>query len=466
VTDIVDRTAVNQTVTDQAVTTDQLWAVTAEMEATSAPVHPTDELWAPAGPSGRPPTPTTVLPPRPGPGTPPPVRRPIGQIARDDVLVFLGALLSSVSLTLLFFGRLLPMSGRLGFVIVWFAVFIVIYGLLVSITDNRPAVVDRVMAALLTAAACTAGAALLSVIVFVLMRGWRALRNTNLYTQDMSRAGPLDPLTVGGISHAIAGTLIIMAMALVFTVPLALACAVFLTETRGKITELVRSVVTAMTALPSIVAGLFIFATWILVLGFQRSGLAAALAISIMMLPIIIRSADVVLRLVPGNLREASAALGAPQWRTVWYVVLPTARPGLATSVILGVARGIGETAPVLLVSGITGAMNVNPRENPMMSLPLATFEFVRSPQQSLIARGFATALVLMVLVMVLFTIARILGGRPAGRLTKRQARKAANNSAKDLQRIEAAPATTAPTSAGDPPPPALDDLAPTGVPS
>ena len=455
-------------IVDQAVTTDQLWAITTQIELTPAPVQPAEELWAPAGPGGHPPppTPTTVLPRRPGPGTPPPIRRPIGQIARDDVLVFLGAMLSSVSIALLFFGRLLPMSGKLGFVVVWFAVFIAIYALLVSITDNRPAVVDRVMAALLTAATVTAGAALLSVIVFVIVRGWRALRNTNLYTQDMSSAGPLDPLSVGGISHAIAGTLIIMGMALIFTVPLALACAVFLTETRGKITELVRSVVTAMTALPSIVAGLFIFATWILVLGQQRSGLAAALAISIMMLPIIIRSGDVVLRLVPGNLREASAALGAPQWRTVWFVVLPTARPGLATSVILGVARGIGETAPVLLVSGITGAMNVNPRENPMMSLPLATFEFVRSPQPSLIARGFATALVLMVLVMVLFTIARILGGRPAGRLTKRQARKASNNSAKDLKRIEAADGSASPASTRPPIPPILDDLETTGVPS
>ena len=442
-TDIVDQAIKS----DQAITTDQLWAITTQIELTPVPAQPAGELWAPAGPGGHPPTPTTVLPRRPGPGTPPPIRRPIGQIARDDVLVFLGAMLSSVSIALLFFGRLLPMSGKLGFVVVWFAVFIAIYALLVSITDNRPAVVDRVMAALLTAATVTAGAALLSVIVFVIVRGWRALRNTNLYTQDMSQAGPLDPLTVGGISHAIVGTLIIMGMALIFTVPLALACAVFLTETRGKITELVRSVVTAMTALPSIVAGLFIFATWILVLGQQRSGLAAALAISLMMLPIIIRSADVVLRLVPGNLREASAALGAPQWRTVWFVVLPTARPGLATSVILGVARGIGETAPVLLVSGITGAMNVNPRENPMMSLPLATFEFVRSPQPALIARGFATALVLMVLVMVLFTIARILGGRPAGRLTKRQARKASNNSAKDLKRIEAADGSASPAS-------------------
>ena len=308
-----------------------------------------------------------------------------------------------------------------------------------SIVDNRPAVVDRVMASLLTAAAITAGAALISVILFTLWRGRTALLKINLYTEDMSEAGPLDPLTVGGISHAIVGTLIIIGISLILTVPLALACAIYLTETRGRITELVRSVVTAMTALPSIVAGLFIFATWVLILGQQRSGLAAALAVSIMMLPIIIRSADVVLRLVPGNLREASAALGVPQYRTVGHVVLPTARSGLATSVILGVARGIGETAPVLLVSGITGTMNTNPRENPMMSLPLATFEFVRSPQPTLIARGFATAAVLMILVLILFAVARVLGGKQAGQLSDRQRKRAAAKSLKDMERIEAA---------------------------
>jgi phosphate transport system permease protein len=156
-----------------------------------------------------------------------------------------------------------------------------------------------------------------------------------------------------------------------------------------------------------------------------------------MILPIIIRSADVVLRLVPGNLREASAATGAPHWRTVWHVVLPTARSGLVTAVLLGVARGIGETAPVLLTAGITQTMNVDPRKNPMISLPLATFEFVRSPQPTLIARGFATAAVLMVLVLLLFTGARIIGGRPAGHLSKRQLRRAAARSSRDLDRIE-----------------------------
>jgi phosphate transport system permease protein len=460
-TDMLDQQA-----SSPPMTTDELWAVTTRVELTSEPQHPADELWAPTGPSGPPPIRTTVLPPRPGPGTSPPVRRPLGKVSRDEVLVLCGALLSSLSITLLFFGRLLPLDGRLGFVVVWFAVFLVIYGLLVSMTDNRPAVVDRVMAALLTSAALIAGCALMSVVLFTLWSGRKALFKSNLYTEDMSLAGPLDPLDVGGISHAIVGTLIIIGIALIITVPLALACAVYLTETRGKKTELVRSVVTAMTALPSIIAGLFIFATWVLILGQERSGLAAAIAVSIMMLPIIIRSADVVLRLVPGNLREASAALGAPQWGTVWRVVLPTARPGLATSVILGVARGIGETAPVLLVSGITGTMNVNPRANPMMSLPLATFEFVRSPQPTLVARGFATAAVLMVLVLILFTIARILGGRPAGRLSKRQARRAAKQSAHDLKRIEGSADLESTSSTGAPPPPGRVAFDPPGVPS
>jgi phosphate transport system permease protein len=228
-----------------------------------------------------------------------------------------------------------------------------------------------------------------------------------------------------------------MLLALVITVPLGVACAVYLNESRGRGAMLVRTVVTAMTALPSILAGLFIFATWILILGFERSGLAAAIAMSIMMLPIIIRSADVVLRLVPGNLREASSALGAPQWRTVWHVVLPTARSGLTTAVILGVARGVGETAPVLLTAGYTSTMNLNPTKNPMVSLPLAAYELVKSPQPSLVARGFGAAAVLMILVLVLFTIARIVGGRPAGRLSKRQARRAMARSAHDRRRID-----------------------------
>ncbi|MBV8690718.1 MAG: phosphate ABC transporter permease PstA [Actinobacteria bacterium] len=367
-------------------------------------------------------------------------RRALGGISREGTLNLIGAAVGAVSLGLLLFGRLSPVAGPFGLVVVSYLMFLALYAFLTSVTEGRPVVVDKVMTVLMCTAGAVAGIALVSVISFVIWKGISVIPRTNLYTHDMSQAGPLSPLSVGGIAHAIVGTLIIITIAIAITVPLGLTCAVYLNESTGRGVRLVRTLVDAMTALPSILAGLFIFATWILILGFERSGLAAGLATGIMMLPIIIRSADVVLRLVPGNLREASAATGAPQWRTVWHVVLPTARSGLATAIILGVARGLGETAPVLLTAGFTASMNLNPVHNPMVTLPLAAFEFVRSPQKALIQRGFATAFVLMLVVLVLFAFARFLGGRPAGHLSKRQARRVANRSLRDAQRFRARP--------------------------
>ncbi|MGH9275261.1 MAG: PstA family ABC transporter permease, partial [Acidimicrobiales bacterium] len=267
----------------------------------------------------------TVLPARLDAPTAPQAQRRLGGVARDDLMNVAGAFVSALCSALLLFGRLAPAAGGFGFVVVTFLLFVATYALLIWLSDGRPAVVDKVMGVLLAAAAGVAFFALVSVVGFTLWRGRDALGKLNLYHEDMSAAGPADPLSVGGIGHAITGTLIMIALALVLTVPLGLATAVFLNETRSRAAGLVRTIVDAMTALPSILAGLFIFATWVLVLGFERSGLAASIAISVMMLPIIIRSADVVLRLVPGNLREASAALGAPTWRTVRHVVLPTA---------------------------------------------------------------------------------------------------------------------------------------------
>lgn len=351
----------------------------------------------------------------------------------------IGATVNSLATTALLFGRLTPLSGGVGFALTAYLLFLGIYALLVSLDDAGPTVVDRVMTVLMASAAAVVVAGLACVVSFTLWRGRAALAHLNLFTQDMSSAGPADPLSKGGIAHALVGTLTMITIALLITVPLGVACAVYLNEARGRRPRLVRTVVEAMTALPSVLAGLFIFATWILILGLGRSGLAAAIAVSLMMLPIIIRASDVVLRLVPGNLREASAALGAPAWRTVWFVVLPSARSGLATSIILGTARGIGETSPVLLTAGYTSALNVNPASGPMVSLPLAAFEFVRSPQPALVARGFATAAVLMVVVLGLFVVARVLGGHGPGHLTKRQTRRATRRSAADLARMEGA---------------------------
>jgi phosphate transport system permease protein len=362
---------------------------------------------------------------------------------KTDLYAALGALAGALGLTAVFFTQVTAFSGALGFLVTWYLAFIGIYALLVSFDEDGPAVRDRVASVVVH----SLGGLMLLVLVFVisytLWQGKAALPHLNFFTQDMRAAGPLEPLTIGGIRHAIIGTLMQIGIALAITVPLGLACAVFLNEIPGRFSRFVRTIVEAMTALPSIVAGLFIYATVILIFHVDKSGLAAALALSVMTLPIIIRAADVVIRLVPGTLREASYAMGASQWRTVWHVVLPTARSGLATAVILGTARGIGETSPVLITAGFTAVVNTNPMSGPQVSLPLAAFQFVKSSEPTMVARGFGTAATLMGLVLLLFVIARIIGGRGPGQLTRAQEHRRVLASRRDVARFEARHRTT-----------------------
>jgi phosphate transport system permease protein len=376
-------------------------------------------------------------PPAPEPALPPDRPRRIGGFSRSGVLSLTGAAASGLCVTILLYGELAPFSGALGFTLTAYLFFLAIYAVLTGFEEDGQAVRDRVMTVVLWTAATLLFSALVLVVGFTAWRGREALPHGNFFTQDMQAAGPLDPLTNGGIAHAMLGTLTMTAIALAITIPLGLACAVYLNQIPGRFSRFVRTIVEAMTALPSIVAGLMVYAVWILGLGMQKSGLAAGFAISVMMLPIVIRASDVVLRLVPGTLTEAAEALGAPRWRTVWHVVLPTARSGLATAVILGTARGIGETSPVLLTAGFTAALNTDPTSGPMVSLPLAVFNFVKSPQPTMIARGFGAAAVLMALVLVLFVIARVIGGRGPGHRTRRQVRRAARASRQDLARFD-----------------------------
>jgi phosphate transport system permease protein len=352
-------------------------------------------------------------------------KRTLGGIRVGDLLSILGAAVAAFALTIVVATQVAPITGGIAFFVVWYFLFVGFYALLVSIDDTKTFVVDRVISVIVTSVATLLFSVLIFVIVFVIGRGAEALPYLTFYTEDMGLAGPLDPLSVGGVGHAIAGSLIQITIALAITIPLGIAAAVYLNEIPGRFSRFVRTIVEAMTALPSIVAGLFIFATAILMFGLPKSGLAASLAISVMMLPIMIRSADVVLRLVPQTLKEASIGLGASQWKTVWNVVLPTSRSGLTTSIILATARGIGETSPVLLTSGFTAELNVNPLESPMVSLPLAIFQFVKSPEPTMIARGFGTAAVLMLLVLTLFVIARIIGGMTPEKSARARVRRA-----------------------------------------
>ena len=340
----------------------------------------------------------------------PEVRRSLHGIRIRDFLTLFGSALGAIATTAFLASQILPIQGVIAFVAVAYIFFLLYYGALVAISEDREAIKDRLAAIVIQSGALVIFSTLVFIVIFTLTRGAEALPHINFFTQDMEKAGPLDPLTIGGIKHAILGSLIQIAIALAITIPLGLITAVFLNEMPGKYARFVRTMVEAMTALPSIVAGLFIYAIITLRIGLDKSGFAAALAISVMMLPIMIRAADVVLRIVPGTLKEASLGLGANSWKTVWLVTLPTARSGLTTAIILATARGVGETSPVLLTSGFTASLNIDPSKDPMVSLPLAIFSFVKSPEPTMIARGFGTAAVLMLLVLILFVIARVIG--------------------------------------------------------
>ena len=337
----------------------------------------------------------------------PEVRRNLRGRTVDERLAPLGAAFGALALDSLLYDRLLPLSGALGFVVCWYVMFVGLYALVSAYDNPAPTVADRVAGALIRTSALIVGGTLALVIGYVFVKGAPAFVHLNMFTEDMT-AGPRDPLTVGGVLHGIVGTGIQIGIAISITLPLGVGCAIFMTEVGGRFARLVRTVVEAMTALPSIVCGLFVYIAFLLTFDVQRNGFAASLAISVMMLPIIARSSEVVLRVVPHGLREASLALGASQWQTVRKVVLPTARPSLATAMVLGIARGIGETSPVLITAGYTTFLNANPFNGPMVSLPLFTYSNARSPEPLLQTRAFGAGAVLMVLVLLVFFVARL----------------------------------------------------------
>jgi phosphate transport system permease protein len=211
-------------------------------------------------------------------------------------------------------------------------------------------------------------------------------------------------------------------IAVLVGVPFAIATAIYLNEVRGFGSKTVRTVVTAMSGTPSVVAGVFIYSMLILTHVIHYSGFAASLALVVILLPSVTRVVEEVLRVVPSGLREASQALGAPEWRTVWSVVLPTARSGVVTAVLLGIARIVGETAPLLFTAFGSQVKNWNPFTGDQAALPLIIWSDVKQPQAVLIDLAFQAAFVLMALVLILFVLARIFS-RPKGKGGKGRAR-------------------------------------------
>jgi phosphate transport system permease protein len=338
-----------------------------------------------------------------------------------------GAAVGALGLDWLLYERVLPFTGVVGFWLCWYVMFGLLYLAMARMQWNGLEARNRLAAVALGTGGVVSFVIVAEQVGYTLLRGSSAVGHVNFWTSSLAFAGPDSPMTVGGVLHAIIGSLEQLALATAFAVPLGVATALYLAEVGGKLARIVRTIVEAMTALPDLVAGLFVYALLILTLGISKSGFCAAIAIGITIMPIVARASEVVLRIVPGTLREGAYALGASQWRTVVGVVLPTARAGLATAVVLAMARGIGETAPVLLVSGYTKELALNPFSGPQASLPLFIFNAVHVfATPSYDERGFGAGFVLVVVVLVLFTLARWLGGRTPGELSRRQARSLA----------------------------------------
>jgi phosphate transport system permease protein len=349
-------------------------------------------------------TPTRELPRVSPPDESP---RALARFGRIDVLEILGAAVSSAALSWLILSAL-AWNGALGGVIIWYVAFVVIYRGVARAIHGRLVATDRVMSVVLWSGAALVFVPLVMIIWFVISKGLQYL-DFSFFTETMESVGPQD--AGGGAFHSIIGTLEQVALAAAIAIPLAILTAVYLNEVKGRMARGVRFVIDSMSGLPSIVAGLFVYSFWVVQLGKGFSGMAGSMALVVLFIPTVTRASEEMLRIVPDSLREASLALGAPQWKTVLRVVLPNARSGLVSASILGIARAIGETAPMVLTVLGSSAMNSNVFSGNQDDLPLFILKLIRSPNTHQVARAWTGALVLVTLVLVLFTLARIFGG-------------------------------------------------------
>ncbi|MGO9584347.1 MAG: phosphate ABC transporter permease PstA [Acidimicrobiales bacterium] len=343
-----------------------------------------------------------------------------GRSSRGAVAEIAGPAVAAVAVAWLPF-HMLGVSAPVGQVVCWAIAFVAIYGLVSWRLHGVLGMKDRLGNVYVWGGGAIALAPLLLIVWFVISQGWKVVFTDfpHFLVTNLAHTLPTDPYTKSGMYHAIIGTLEQVGLATVITAPIGVLTAVYLNEIAGRLANVVRTIVDAMSGVPSIIAGLFVYLVWVLPRGTNGySGFAGSMAISILMVPIITRTSEEVLRIVPGSLREASLALGGTEWRTIVRVVLPTARAGLITGVILGVARGVGETAAVLFTVFGSRTTNYNPFSHPQADLPLQVLSNVQSSNQNFIDEAHGGALVLVALVLTLFTLARIIGRRSSSRVS------------------------------------------------
>lgn len=266
---------------------------------------------------------------------------------------------------------------------------------------------NNVASSLFVAAFGVALIPLFWVLFIVLQRGWQGVTKSGWWTRSLQ--GVLPESFAGGIYHALYGTLAQAGIAAIIAIPLGIMAGIFLVEYgRGPLAKVTTFMVDVLAGVPSIVAALFVFALWIATLGFPQSAFAVSLALVLLMLPVVVRSTEEMLKLVPDELREASYALGIPKWKTIVRVVVPTALPGIISGILLAIARVIGETAPVLVLVGYARSINFDVFDGNMASLPLLIYTELVNPQAAGQMRVWGAALTLIIVVGILMVLAAL----------------------------------------------------------
>jgi phosphate transport system permease protein len=314
-----------------------------------------------------------------------------------------------------YFHGLTSMKGKLAYFAVFFFAFLIIDFSVTRIRRGSAAGKDSLFRAIVTMAITVVLFPIFSILISAWARGHKGL-NLSLFTHTMKSAAYTDPIGKGGLIQAIVGTVVLVVISMLISVPLGVLTALYLTEIKGRFTRPIKFLVQAMSGVPSIVAGLFILAAVVYPMTKSFNGFEGSLALAILMVPTVARTSEEVLNLIPNDLREAGVALGGTQWRTVAMVVVPAAKSGLVTAIILGVARIAGETAPVVLLTGGNDSINTNPFHGTIASLPFYIWDGLLAGTPESVTRAWAAILVLLVLVLVLFGLARYLGSRKVGK--------------------------------------------------
>ena len=302
-----------------------------------------------------------------------------------------------------------PLKGKLGYFITFVPLITILQFLLARIRSNQKIAQDVLVSSFMWTAAFFVFLPTFSIIITTVVKGLPGLK-PEIFSQTMAATSYTDPIGTGGLLHSLVGTVFVILLSIIISVPLGLLTALYLTEIKGPGSGFIQFIVQAMSGVPSVIAGLFIFSAVILTTPLEASSLLGSFALSILMVPTVTRASQEVLALIPNDLREAGLALGATQWKTVALVVVPAAKSGLLTAMILGVARIAGETAPLLFVLGGTDALNLNPFHNFNSALPLYIWKGFLIGLPESVQRAWTAILVLLILVLTLFTIARVFG--------------------------------------------------------